>query len=71
MEQLENINRIVRKLEKLFYLYPAMRLGQLVENLANAAGRDVFYIRDDDLEKQIDIVTRWGWQPKGPEGDEG
>lgn len=53
MRDPDRIERIAAKLTRAWALYPDLRLGQLMHNLARPAD-DTFAIEDDELERRLD-----------------
>jgi len=65
MRDPKRIDRILKKLETLWRIYPDMRLGQLVANCTTHPARivgynDVFNVEDDTLETRIDQILATG-----------
>jgi hypothetical protein len=62
MRPIERIERILYKLGRLWVQAPDQRLGQLLENYVfgyNAiSNKQVFYVEDDDVEKQLTKVLK-------------
>jgi uncharacterized protein YihD (DUF1040 family) len=56
MREQERIKRILKKLEKIWEECSDLRLGQALENLARARGIDLFYLEDDELERNLDLI---------------
>ncbi len=54
MREPERIPRIMAKLQKLWEKYPELRFFQLI-NVT-----ELFYLEDDDFEKQTDAATTFG-----------
>jgi len=54
MRDPQRIDRILRKLQKIWKANPDWRLGQLVVNLTKEA--DPFYVEDDQLENLLDVT---------------
>lgn len=54
MRDPERIERVIKKLEKLWHLVPDWRLGQLISNLLGPGPHDVFFLEDDEWEELID-----------------
>jgi len=65
MREKKRINRICRKIQKLWEHYPNMRLGQLLENFVFTEGQRgdstsvrLFYQEDIDTEKILDEILK-------------
>jgi uncharacterized protein YihD (DUF1040 family) len=52
----KRIERILKKLGKLWEECSDLRLGQALENFARAKGIDLFYLEDEDLERGLDLL---------------
>lgn len=56
MRDLERISRILKKLYIIWQTEPDLRLGQILENIAESRGIDLFYLEDEELERLFDII---------------
>lgn len=56
MRDPKRINRMLKKIKKLWKTYPDMRLTQLIMN-ALAMNEDPYYIEDELLERKIDELS--------------
>lgn len=54
MRDINRIDRITEKINKLWKKYPDQRLGQLLSNYTRLAQGDIFYPEDDLIEMDID-----------------
>lgn len=54
MRDPKRIKPILKKLEKLWNMFPDWRLCQLISNLHGAGRQDIFYTEDNELEKGIE-----------------
>lgn len=57
MRDPQRINRILKKIENIWYISPDLRLTQLIMN-ALRINSDPYYIEDDDLEKALDNYVK-------------
>lgn len=57
MRDPQRINRILKKIENIWYIAPDLRLTQLIMN-ALRINADPYYIEDDDLEKALDDYVK-------------
>jgi hypothetical protein len=60
MRDPERIDRVLKKIEKFWKIYPDLRLGQMlviIHNLStHGKGADVFNTEDDEWEKWLDYA---------------
>jgi len=66
-ERLKEIEDTLSCLKRTWCATPSLRLGQLMSNIT-PSGRDIFYIRDKDMQKLLNtyrdmVVTKWGIKP--------
>lgn len=59
MREIERIDRILDKLDKLWHKYPDQRLGQLLENyvFGYIVPSPLFHVEDDEIEDRIDAQS--------------
>jgi uncharacterized protein YihD (DUF1040 family) len=61
MRDPKRISNILTSIERFWRLYPDLRLGQLLINVAYQSGwnnNDIFYLEDDILEQALDDFYR-------------
>jgi len=58
MRDVERIERIIKKVEALWKVFPDMRLGQLIENFAIQTRGDIWFQEDDYTEKVLDAFIK-------------
>lgn len=68
MRSPDRIERIMNKLQLLWFMHPDLRLGQLVLNLTpwDKHPRDPFYVEDDEWEVSLDeqLTKEKLWQTR-------
>lgn len=67
MREQERIDRILSLIKAYWHIYPDLRLGQLISNMADedekrqeirSIGADPFYMEDEDLEETLRDLLR-------------
>lgn len=69
MRDEERIERILRKIEELWHLFPDQRFGQILENYVFNGGErgdktsvSLFYQWDSTTEKKLDALLEKNWE---------